>query len=62
MDTAGQSVKNKFFDRLAEVKEAPKTNNSQSSAYIGTVDCELCSKPKRLAQQDNLHFGGLVVL
>ena len=43
--------KNMFFDRLAEVKEAVETNNSNLSAYIGTVRFELCSKSKRLAQQ-----------
>ena len=29
--------KNMFFDRLAEDKEAVETNNSNLSAYIGTV-------------------------
>ena len=40
--------KNKFFDRLAEVKGAVKTSNSHSSAYGDTVECELRSKSKRL--------------
>ena len=43
--------KNMFFDRLAEVKEAVETNNSNLSAYIGTVRFELCSKSKHLAKQ-----------
>ena len=30
--------KNKFFDRLAEVKEAVKTSKPKASAYMGTVD------------------------
>ncbi len=33
------------------VKETPKTNNSNLSAYIGTVRFELCSKSKHPAQQ-----------
>ena len=36
---------------LAAVKGAAKTNNSHSSAYIGTVEWELCCKSKRLAKQ-----------
>ena len=32
-----------------EGKEAPKTSNSSSSAYIDTVEGELRSKAKRLA-------------
>ena len=47
-ETSYQSVKKVFFDRLAEVKEAPKTSNSHSSAYINTVEGELRSKSKRL--------------
>ena len=43
--------KNLFFDSLAEVKEAPKTNKSNSSAYDGTVEFDLCSKSKHLAKQ-----------
>ena len=43
----------------AEVKEAPKTNNSTPSAYISTVGVELCSKSKCLAQQT--HFGVLLL-
>ena len=35
----------------AEVKEAPKTNKSNSSAYDGTVEFDLCSKSKCLAKQ-----------
>ena len=46
-----QSVKYKLFDRLAEVKEPIKTNNSNLSAYMGTVRFELCSKSKCIAQQ-----------
>ena len=42
---------NYVFDRLTEVKEAPKTNKPDSSAYIGTVESGLCSKSKCLAQQ-----------
>ena len=42
-------VKKLVFDRLAEVTKADKTNNSHSSAYIGTIECELCSKSKCLA-------------
>ena len=38
--------KNYVFDRLAEVKEAPKTSNSNPSAYDGTLGFELCSKSK----------------
>ena len=48
---AFQPVKKFVFDRLPEVKEAPKTNNSNPSAYIGTVGFELCSKSKCLAPQ-----------
>ena len=33
-----QSVKNQFFDRLTEVKEAGKASNSHSSAYRDTVE------------------------
>ena len=51
----GQSVK-KLFDRLAGVKEAPKTNKSNSSAYDGTVEFDLCSKSKHLAKQDFSHL------
>ena len=47
--TAPQPVKKPIFDRLTEIKEAPKTNNSNPSAYIGTVGFELCSKSKCLA-------------
>ena len=32
---------NYVFDRLTEVKEAPKTNKPDSSAYIGTVESGL---------------------
>ena len=46
-----QSVKKVLFDRLAEVKEAPKTNKSNPSAYMGTLGFDLCSKSKCLAQQ-----------
>ena len=31
--TSASLSKNKFFDRLTEVKEAVKTSNSHSSAY-----------------------------
>ena len=48
---APQSVKKLIFDRLAEGKEAPKTNKSNSSAYKGTVEFDLCSKSKHLAKQ-----------
>ena len=50
-EAVGFSVcqKNCFFDRLAEVKEAPKTSKSNLSAYIGTVRFELRSKSKHLA-------------
>ena len=43
--------KNLFFDRLTEVKGAPKTSNPDSSAYMGTVESGLRSKSKHLAQQ-----------
>jgi len=43
-----QSVKKVFFDRLPEVKEAPKTNKSNPSAYKGTLGFDLCSKSKCL--------------
>ena len=43
--------KNKFFDRLAEVKEAFKTSKPHPSAYIDTVGGGLRSKSKCLAQQ-----------
>ena len=46
------AVKKHIFDRLTEVKEAPKTNNSNPSAYIGTVGFELCCKSKCLVKQD----------
>ena len=54
-----QSVKNLFFDRLAEVKGAVKTSKPISSAYIGTVESGLRSKSKCLAQQG---FADLVQL
>ena len=38
-------------DRLAKVKEADKTSNSHSSAYVDTAEGELCSKSKCLAKQ-----------
>ena len=44
--------KNLLFDRLAEVKEASKASNSHSSAYTDTVEGELRSKSKHLAQQE----------
>ena len=34
---ASQSVKKVIFDRLPEVKEAPKTSKPKASAYKGTV-------------------------
>ena len=40
-----------LFDRLAEVKGADKTSNSELSAYMGTVSSELRSKAKCLAKQ-----------
>ena len=43
------SLSKTIFDRLTEVKGAPKTSNSNPSAYKGTVGFELCSKSKRLA-------------
>ena len=49
MQHASSVCQKKFFDRLAEIKEAPKTSNSNPSAYIGTVGFELCSKSKYLA-------------
>ena len=51
--------KNKFFDRLTEVKGAGKTSKPISSAYIGTVESGLRSKSKCLAQQG---FADLVQL
>ena len=45
-----------LFDRMTEVKEAPKTNKSNSSAYKGTVEFDLCRKSKHLAQQDFLQL------
>ena len=39
-------LKNLFFDKLAEVKEAVKTSKPHSSAYIDTVEGGLCSKSK----------------
>ena len=50
-----QSVKKVVFDRLTEVKEAPKTSNSHASAYVDTVAGELRSKSKHLAQQAFFH-------
>ena len=35
-----QSVEKYFFGRLTEVNKATKTNNSDLSAYIGTVRSE----------------------
>ncbi len=52
LPAAIQSVKKLVFDRLAEGKETPKTNKSNSSAYDGTLEFDLCSKSKHLAQQD----------
>ena len=43
--------KNLFFGRLTEVTKAVKTSNSHSSAYVDTVEGELRSKSKSLAQQ-----------
>ena len=46
-----QSVKKLVFDRLTEVKEAPKTSNLHASAYVDTVAGKLRSKAKALAVQ-----------
>ena len=46
-----QSVKKLVFDRLTEVKEAPKTSNLHASAYVDTVAGKLRSKAKTLAVQ-----------
>ena len=46
-----QSVKKPIFDRLAEVKEAPKTSNSTPKCMWILERGELRSKSKSLAQQ-----------
>ena len=56
MLSAPQSIKNKFFDRLTEVKGAAKTSKPISSAYIGTVESGLRSKSKCLALQALTHL------
>ena len=43
--------KNKFFDRLTEVKKAVKTTKSSPSAYKGTVGLDLGSKSKSLQRK-----------
>ena len=48
--------KNSFFDRLPEVKGAPKTSNLPASAYMDTVAGKLCRKAKTLAVQAFLAF------
>ena len=45
--------KTRFFDRLPEVKEAPKTSISHASAYMDTVEGEMRSKSKPLRSK---HF------
>ena len=46
-----QAVEKLVFDSLTEVKGAVKTSNSHSSAYMDTVESELRSKSKCIAQQ-----------
>ena len=57
-----QSVKKVFFDRLAEVKGAPKTSNSTPKCMWILERGELRSKPKCLATQGVFCLSGYVDL
>ena len=55
-----QSVKNKFFDRLAEIKKAVKTSKPSEPAYKGTVGLGLGSKSKSLQSKGFLSISEII--